>query len=200
MFGVRSLDNKEGEMMSEVNGFFRYVTEERGDMIRFLQNHPRYFIGEAHSSETTYAHSVKLSNLNLSDDIKGNAYRMINTTLFYTLLKADIIKWCDFWSQRWAITFSGYKRSYMVLRHAKPTNGPFVHVLDEGVDHLAKYTKMADYTLRAKVAVVCSFDRFIDNTRDAFVEHCYTYKAVPATVLVPRQTFISIPVNRGDEV
>lgn len=146
------------------------------DMVSFLLHHPRYNTAGEWNNYTSYAHCVKLHALDLPADIVDAAYKMLNTTLYWVLLRYSIREWSDSWDNRWAIEFNGKHDGWLVLYQAEPTSGPFTRIFaHRSVDQGEDFLDWAEEDVEDRVAVVQSFDEFCDKARDDFIDFCREY-------------------------
>ena len=89
----------------------------RKEMVEFLTSHFRYNTMNSWNNSTSYAHNVKIYNLELTEEQEDKLYKMIDIDEFY-----DEIQWLmdDFAANHnyeWQVGFNGKGSGYLVLYH-----------------------------------------------------------------------------------
>lgn len=84
-------------------------------MINFLRNHFRYNTMNSWNLLTSYAHNVKLHNLNIPKKFKDIAYEAISGSDIYDRLEGLLANFQARWNYNYTIGFNGRSSGYMVL-------------------------------------------------------------------------------------
>lgn len=84
-------------------------------MIDFLRNHFRYNTMNSWNQATSYAHDVKLYNLNLPTEFKDIAYEAISGAEIFDRLNYILSDFQERWNYNFTIGFNGRSGGYMVL-------------------------------------------------------------------------------------
>ena len=96
--------------------FFTEVDKRsRKSMVDFLEGHFRYNTMNSWNQSTSYAHNMKLYNLDLDSDVMDTLYQMIQTDEFYEHMRDLTDDFALEHDYRWQTGMNGRSGGYLVL-------------------------------------------------------------------------------------
>lgn len=87
----------------------------RKEMVEFLTSHFRYDTMNSWNRSTSYAHNVKVYNLELSKDQEDKLWEMIDTEEFYDEIQWLMDDFAEVHNYEWQVRFNGRSGGYLVL-------------------------------------------------------------------------------------
>lgn len=145
-----------------MNKFFsKQIRNSKTAMIKFLENHFRYYTLNPWNQSTSYANNVKLPYLDLPDNIREKAYdfRCADCEPFNIEIESYIAQFRE--ETGYDMGFNGRSNGYIILYDPSHPAQP-----------LDQYTDFNELTLdeiKERVKLVQEFDRYCDLIRDTFI-------------------------------
>lgn len=180
--------------------FYKDVnTNNRKEMISFLQNHYRYYTMNPWNRNTSYANNVKIQNLNLhelSTEEIETAYDLLSTEEPNDYTDARDILFDEFRTKTgYDIGFNGRSGGYIVLYDTIPVaNEKGIGYTNKrrttcaSIDANETFEDWEDSEIKERVLIIQEFDKLCDDLRNIFIETCKKYKVVDTPVRITINT------------
>lgn len=149
----------------------------REDQVAFLQNHSRYHTMNSWNNATSYAHRIKIHNLNdLSQEDRDKCYAGLECAEAFIEFHNEL---CAFGEANpgWTIGTNGRSSGYLVLYRCE---GDKIYP-GRSVDMNEDFINWEDEDIANRVDEVRRFDEACESAVAAYVEFCCTHKFVEKT-------------------
>lgn len=141
-------------------GFFRKDVDllSREEMIKYLNEHFRYFIGNTWNVARSLANCVKVYCLGLPSEQREAAYELLEDVGFHQDVAEIISEWLKSYGDPYEVFFNGRSCGYLVMTYDRH---PIELDLDQwlGLEDLQNYTRIYQ-----------DFDELCDNLRDFLIQ------------------------------
>lgn len=98
--------------------FWKVVnTDNRNEMIKYLSEHFRYDTMNHWNNSTSYAHNMKIHNLDVSQPIKDKLYELLDCQDVYDRIQTLLDQFAEAHDFQWQAAFNGRSAGYLVLYH-----------------------------------------------------------------------------------
>ncbi len=165
--------------------------DDRDALIHYLKNHTRYYTMNSWNRATSYAHNVKLYNLNLDNDAYEKASAFLFTdeidTSEYQMEQEQLIR--DFREDtNYDITFNGRSGGYLVLLDTEYNiNTGKLHVYPgRSIDANEDFEDWDINALYDRYVLVNKFDKLCDDLRDLLIDYATNGTIKETTYYVPK--------------
>ncbi len=165
--------------------------DDRDTLIHYLKNHDRYYTMNSWNRATSYAHNVKLYNLNLDNDVYEKASAFLFTdeidTSEYQMEQEQLIR--DFREDtNYDITFNGRSGGYLVLLDTEYNinTGTLQVYPGRSIDADEDFEDWDINALYDRYVLVNKFDKLCDDLRDLLIDYATNGTIKETTYYVPK--------------
>lgn len=165
--------------------------DDRDALINYLKNHARYYTMNSWNRATSYAHNVKLYNLNLDNDAYEKASAFLFTdeidTSEYQMEQEQLIR--DFREDtNYDITFNGRSGGYLVLLDTEYNinTGTLQVYPGRSIDANEDFEDWDINALYDRYVLVNKFDKLCDDLRDLLIDYATNGTIKETTYYVPK--------------
>ena len=165
--------------------------DDRDALIQYLKNHTRYYTMNSWNRATSYAHNVKLYNLNLEEDAYANASAFLFTDEIdiseYLMEREQLLR--DFRKEtNYEISFNGRSSGYLVLLDTKFDSDKNIWQVYQGksIDADEDFENWDTEDLYDRYMLVNKFDKLCDDLRNLLIDYATNGTIEETTYYVPK--------------
>lgn len=164
---------------------------DRDALIKYLKNHTRYYTMNSWNRATSYAHNVKLYNLDLDEAAYEKAFAFLFTdeidTSEYLMEQEQLLK--DFREEtNYEVSFNGRSNGYLVLLDTKFDIDKNIWQVYPGksIDADEDFEDWGTEDLYDRYVLVNKFDKLCDNLRNLLIDYATNGTITETTYYVPK--------------
>lgn len=165
--------------------------DDRDVLIHYLKHHTRYYTMNSWNRATSYAHNVKLYNLNLDEDAYAKASAFLFTdeidTSEYLMEQEQLLR--NFREEtNYDVSFNGRSSGYLVLLDTKFDLDKNIWQVYPGksIDADEDFEDWNTEDLYDRYLLVNKFDKLCDDLRDLLIDYTTNGTITETTYYVPK--------------
>ena len=165
--------------------------ETREEIIAYLKNHFRYNTMNSWNNSASYAHRIKIRDLNgIDKDLEMRCYEMLEVEEAFEGFGNQIFLF-HLSHDAYCIGQNGRSGGYLVLCNDKFPG--------KNIDMDEDFEDWDLSSLETRRDLVMAFDDACEDAVTEFVEFAKTHKVEEKTIMIPKKIMVAVPEGEQDE-